>query len=106
EGLVGAEVGEEVQAGVKKSEKAEHTAEADEIRQVEKFAKRSDGQGEDEKAQDPVTGSVLKEFDGIGAQPVVQRAIDEAEKRDETKQEEDDFGPFAGENSSHAVIPG
>jgi hypothetical protein len=94
-----------VQASVKKSEKAEHTAEADEIRQVEKFAKRSDGQGEDQKAQDPVTGGVLEELDGIGTQPVVQRTIDEAEKRYETKQEEDDFGPFAGENSSHALIP-
>jgi hypothetical protein len=93
-----------VQARVKKSEKAEHTAEADEIRQVEKFAERSNGQGEDEKAQDPVTGGVLKKFDGIGAQAIVQRAIDKAEKRDETKHEDDDFGPFAGENSSHAVI--
>jgi hypothetical protein len=94
-----------VQAGVKKSEKTEHAAEADEIRQVEKFAKRSDGQGEDEKAQDPVTGGVLKEFNGIGAQPVVQRAIHETEKREETKKKNDDFSPFAGENSSHAVIP-
>jgi len=94
-----------VQARVKKSEKAEHAAKADEIRLVEEFAKRSDGQGEYEKAQDPVTGGVLKKFDGIGAQPVVERAIDEAEKRDETKQEDEDFGPFASENSSHAVIP-
>jgi len=94
-----------VQARVKKSEKAEHAAEADEIRQVEKFAKRSDGQGEDEKAQDPVTGSVLKKFDGISAQPVVQRAIEQPGKRNEAKKENGDFGPFAGENSSHAVIP-
>jgi hypothetical protein len=102
--LVGADVGEEVQARVKKSEKTEHAAETDEIREVEKFAKRSDSQGENEKTQDPVTGGVLKEFDGIGAQTIVQGAIDEAEKRDETKQKDDDFGPFAGENSSHAVI--
>src|SRR5216684_3014813 len=105
EGLFRPEIGEEVQASVKKSEKAKHAAEADQIRLIEKFAERSDGQGADEKAQDPITGRVLKKFDGIGAKPIVQRAIDEAEKRDETKQEDDDFGPFAGENSLHAVIP-
>ena len=68
EGLVGTDVGEEVQARVKKSEKAEHTTEADELREMEKFAERGDGQREDEKAQDPVTGGVLDELDGIGAQ--------------------------------------
>jgi len=94
-----------MQAGIKKSEEAKHAAEADQIRLIEKFAERSDGQGEDEKSQDPITGGVLKKFDGIGAQLVVQRAIDEAEKRAETKQKDADFGPSAGEDSSHAVIP-
>src|SRR5712664_691000 len=40
EGLVGTDVGEEVQAGVKKSEKTKHAAKADELGQMEKFAER------------------------------------------------------------------
>jgi len=48
---------------------------------------------------------VLKELDRIGAQPIVQRAIEQPDKRNEAKKENGDFGPFAGENSSHAVIP-
>jgi len=90
---------------VEKGEKAEHATETDEVGKVEELAERCDAKGKDQEAEGPVTGRVLKKFDGIGAQPIVQRAIDETEKRDETKQEDNDFGPFAGEDSSHAVIP-
>jgi hypothetical protein len=54
EGLVGTNVGEEVQARVKKR-RGRACGETDEIRQVEKFAKRSDGQGDTKrKIQSPV----------------------------------------------------
>jgi len=95
-----------VLAEVEKSEKAEHATVTDEVRKLEEFAERRYAKGEDQEAKRPVTGGVLKKFDWIGTQPTVQGAVDEAEKGNETKQEDDDFGPFAGENSSHAVIPG
>jgi hypothetical protein len=102
--LVGADIGEEVQARVKKSEKAKHAAEADELRQMEKFAERGDGQGEDEKAQDPVTGGMLNELDGIGAQAGMKSAPGQSAKRHEAEQEENNFGPLAGEKFAHALI--
>jgi hypothetical protein len=105
EGLVGAEIREEVQADVKKSEKAEHAAETDEIGKVEELAERRDAESEDEEAERPVTGGMLEKFDGVGAQLVAQGTIDESEKREETKQEDKDFGPFAGEDRAHSEVP-
>src|SRR5258705_10372737 len=53
ERLIGAKIGEEVQADVEKGEEAKHAAETDEVRQVEELAKRRDGQGQNQKTQRP-----------------------------------------------------
>jgi hypothetical protein len=94
--LIGAKIGEEVHAHVEEGEEAEHAAETDEVRKVEELAKGSDAQGEDEETKGPVTGGMLKKFDGIGAQVVVKSAIDETDKWEKTDQEDDHFGPFTG----------
>ena len=62
ERLVGSEIGEEVQANVKKGEQAEHAAETDQFGKVEEFAKRRDAESEDQKAQRPIAGGVLNEL--------------------------------------------
>jgi hypothetical protein len=71
---------------------------------MEKFAERGDGQGEDEKAQDPVAGGVLNELHGIGAQAAINGAPGQSAKWHEADQEENNFGPFAGEKFAHALI--
>jgi hypothetical protein len=79
EGLIGAEIGEEVQADIGKSEQAEHTAEADEFGQVEEFAKRRDAKREDEEAESPIAGLMLEKFDGICGEVGVKAAPDKYE---------------------------
>jgi len=71
---------------------------------MEKFAERGDGQGKDEKAQDPVTSGVLNELHGIGAQAAMKRAPSQSAKRHEAEQEDNNFGPLAGEEFAHALI--
>jgi hypothetical protein len=91
-----------VQANIKKREKAEHAAKADEVGELEQFAKGCDAKGKNQKAERPVAGGVLKEFDGIGAQAVVQGTINKTDKRDEAKQEDSDFGPLADKQCAHS----
>src|SRR5438477_4067217 len=74
ERLIGAEVGEEVQADVEEGEETEHAAEADEFRKMEEFAERSDAKSEDEKTQCPIAGLMLVELDGIGGEVVASGA--------------------------------
>src|SRR6267143_3810320 len=76
ERLVRSEVGEEVQGDVKEGEEAKHAAEADEVGELEKFTERRDAKGEDEKAEGPVSSSMLEEFDGIGAEIALNDAPD------------------------------
>jgi len=59
-----------VQADVEKSEEAEHTAEADEVGELEKLAERRDAKGEDDETDGPITSAVLKRFDRIDAEVV------------------------------------
>src|ERR1700752_4419652 len=73
ERLIGAEIGEEVQADVEKGEEAEHAAETDKIRQVEALAKRRYGQGKNQKSQRPPAGGELYELDRIGSKAVTKR---------------------------------
>jgi hypothetical protein len=68
EGLVGTEVGKEVEADIAKGEQAEHAAKTDEVGEMEEFAKGSDREGDQEEAKSPVTSEVLDEFDGVGAE--------------------------------------
>src|SRR5712692_10907939 len=94
EGLVRSKIGEKVQAHVEKSEEAEHAAKADEIGKLEKLAKWSDAKSEDEKAQRPITGGVLQEFNRIRAELAFDDAPDQSAKRDKTKKKNGDFGPL------------
>jgi len=105
ERLIGAKIGEEVQADVEKGEEAEHAAETDEIREVEELAKRRDGQGENQKTQSPPAGRELNELDRIGAKAVTKRAPGEPAKRNQANDEEDNLGPPAGKDSTHVGIP-
>jgi hypothetical protein len=94
-----------VQADVEKGEEAEHAAETDEIREVEKLAKRRDAQGENQKTQSPPAGGELNELDGIGAKAVMKSAPGEPAKRYQANEEEDNLGPLAVKESTHAGIP-
>lgn len=76
-GLVGAEIGKEVEADVEKGEQAEHAAETNEVGELEEFAEGSNGEGDEKKAKGPVTGKVLYEFDGIGGELAVVSASSE-----------------------------
>jgi len=105
ERLIEAKIGEEVQADVEKGEEAEHAAETDEIRQVEELAKRRDGQGENQKTQSPPAGGELNELDRIGAKAVTKSAPGEPAKRNQANEEEDNLGPLAGKESTHAGMP-
>lgn len=94
EGLVWAEVGEEVEAGVEEGEEAEHAAEADEIWELKELAQRSDAKSDDEEAQGPVAGGVLKSLDLIWTEVSCERAPDEDAKGCEAKQKNGELRPF------------
>ena len=97
EGLVGAEIGQEVKADVEKGEKSEHAAKTNEVGELEEFAEGSDGERDEEKAEGPVAGEMLHEFDGIGGELAVVSACGEDPKRRKAREENDGLGPFAGE---------
>jgi hypothetical protein len=94
-----------VQADVEKSEEAEHAAEADEIGKLEELAEWSDAKSEDEKAQRPITGGVLQEFNRIRAELAFDNAPDQFAERDKAEKKNGNFGPLAGEERVHAEIP-
>jgi hypothetical protein len=93
-----------VQTDVKKSEEAEHAAETDEVRELEKFSERSDAESEDKKPKCPIAGSVLDKLDGIGTQVVGEQAPNQNAQRHETKKENSGLGPLAGKDSVHEAI--
>jgi len=105
ERLVRSEVGEEVQRDVEEGEEAKYAAEADEVGELEKFTERRDAKGEDEKAEGPITGGVLQELHGIGAEIALDDAPNQIAEGDEAKKKNGDFGPFADENCAHAEGP-
>jgi hypothetical protein len=69
---------------------------------MEKLSERRNAKGEDQKTQRPIASGVLQEFDGIGAQAVVQGTINKTDKRNEAKQEDSDFGPLADKEYAHS----
>jgi hypothetical protein len=97
EGLVGTEIGEEVQADVEEREEAEHAAKTNEVGELEEFAEGSDGEGNEKEAEGPVTGEVLDEFNGVGGELAVIGASREETQRGKASEENDGLGPFAGE---------
>ena len=99
EALVGAEVREEVEAGVEKGEEAEHAAKANEIGEFEEFSKRSDAESEDEEAECPIAGGVLNELDRIRAEVCGESAPDEDAERHEAQKKDGNFGPLVGEDA-------
>jgi len=104
-GLIRPNVREEVKASVEKSEETKHAAEANHLRKLEQLAQRRNAKREDQKAQRPITGGVLNEFDGIGAEPAAEETPEQGTERDEAEQKEGNFGPPADEESAHAEVP-
>ena len=105
EGLIGTEIGEKVQADVEKSEEAEHTAEADEVGELEKLAERRDAKSEDDETDRPITGAVLKSFDGIDAEIALDESPEQIDEGDQADQKDGRFGPFADEKCADAECP-
>ena len=91
-----------MEAGVEKGEEAEHAAKANEIGELEEFAKRRDAESEDEEAERPIAGGVLNELDGICAEICGESAPDEDAERDEAQKKDGNFGPLVGEERGHA----
>src|SRR5690348_1973383 len=83
ERLIGAEIGEEVQAHVEKREEAEHAAEANEFRKIERFAKRRDAERKYEEEQSPIAGGVLQRLDRIGTEIAAKSAPAQSEERNQ-----------------------
>ena len=102
-----------MQAAVEKGEEAQHAAEADQFGQVKDLAQRSDGEGDHQKSQGPVSGAVREctaSGSGIVSAADECRQIDGCE-RAETHDKQSGYAPFAGEDfagerSRHAGIPG
>jgi hypothetical protein len=55
-----------VQTSVKKSKEPKHPSKANQLRNVKNLTQRCDGEGDNEKAQRPITGCVLNELQRIG----------------------------------------
>jgi hypothetical protein len=102
-GLVGTDVGQEMQTDIGEGKEPEHAPETDEVREIEKFAKGRDGKGDEEEAKGPVTGEMLHKFDGISAELTVVSASGEEAKRGEAEQKNHDFGPAAEENFAERI---
>ncbi len=94
-----------MQAGVEKSEEAEHAPEADEFGKFEDFAEWRDAKSEDEEAKGPIAGGVLDEFDWIRAEICRERTTDENAERNKAKKKNGNLGPFVGEERGHAANP-
>lgn len=97
EGLIGTEIGEEVEAGIEEGEKAEHTSETNEIGEGEKLAQGCNGESDEQEAESPITGEVLDEFDGIGGELAVIGTQGEEPKRGKTGEKNERLGPLAEE---------
>jgi predicted nuclease with RNAse H fold len=96
-GLIGTEIGKEVEADIEEGEKSEHATKANEVGELEEFAEGSDGEGDEEEADGPVAGKVLHEFDGIGGELAIKATCSEKAERGKASEENEGLGPFAGE---------
>jgi hypothetical protein len=101
--LIGAQVNEEMETGIKEGEEAEHAAKANEIGELEEFSQGRDAKSEDEEAERPITSGVLESFDWIRAEIAGERFPYEKAERNETKEKNRNFGPFIGEERGHAA---
>src|SRR5467141_2154487 len=102
ERLVRSEVGEEVQGDVEKSEEAKHAAEADEVGDLEQFAERRDAKSEDDETDRPITGAMLKSFDGIDAEVTPDESPQQIGEGNQADHKNRDFSPFADKDCAHA----
>jgi hypothetical protein len=91
-----------MEAGVKKSEEAEHAAKANQFGELEEFAQRRDAKSEDEEAKRPITRGVLDELDGIRTKISSKCAPNENAKRRQTEKKNRNLGPFVDEERGHA----
>ena len=110
EEFVEPEIGGEVQARVEKGEEAEHAAEADQLRHVKELAQGRDGERDHEKTKSPVARAVLDELERIGERAAAKEGPDDGGEWTEAREEENGFGPLAGEKLAgerflHAAIP-
>jgi hypothetical protein len=91
-----------MEASVKESEEAEHTAKTNEFGELEEFTKRRDAESEDEEAEDPIAGGVLESLDRIWAEIAGERSPYEKGERHEAKKKDGNFDPLDGEKRVHA----
>ena len=98
EGLVRANISEEVQTDISEREEAEHAAEADEVGEIQELTQGRDSQRDQKEAQRPVAGEVLDEFNGIGGELTAIRAPTEIAKWRQAKQEDGGLGPAGQED--------
>jgi hypothetical protein len=91
-----------MEASIKESKEAEHAAKANQLGEPEELAKRGNAQGEDEEAQDPITGGVLESLDWIWAEVAGERSPNEEAERHEAKKKDGNFSPLVGEKRVHA----
>src|ERR1043166_2101789 len=73
EGLVGTEIGEEVERNIEKSEEPKHATKTNEFGQMKNLAERCDAESKNQKAQGPIAGLMLQKFDGIRCQVLADR---------------------------------
>src|SRR5580704_4390901 len=104
ERLVGADVGEEVQADVEEREQTEHATKADEFRKLENLPQGRDGQSKNQKAQRPQAGRVLDKLDRVGAESALHGPVSERSKRRQADDKDHHLGPFVGKKSMHAML--
>jgi len=91
-----------MEASVKESEEAEHTAKTNEFGELEEFTKRRDAESEDEEAENPIAGGVLESLDRIWAQIAGERSPYEKAEGHEAKKKDRNFDPLVGEKRVHA----
>ena len=101
EGLVKNEISGEVKAGVEEGVQTEHSAEANEFREVKELTKWSNAECDYEAAEDPIAGAVLNESKRIGNDGVSEKGPSDCREWNQTDNEEKGFAPLAGEEGAH-----
>ncbi len=72
---------------IEERKQPQHSPETNRLVPACQTPKGRNAQGQDQKAQDPVTGGVGDRFDRVGAQVACERPPDQQEKRDQAQQE-------------------
>ena len=80
-------VDREVETAIEERKQPQHSPKPNRLVPACQTPKGRNAQGQDEKTQNPVTGSVGDALDRVGAQIARERPPDQQEKRDKAQQE-------------------